>query len=107
MEDPDKQNANPTILNPSDLPSRRNNPVIETRSDGGTGLFDGLIPTYSYLNDPFEQTSVSSDDDSDDAEQIDEQEIFGENILILADVTASNIQQTLSRPFRTRSTPSP
>jgi len=78
--DPNKDNANPTILNASDLPSRRRDAVVETRKDGGTGLFDGLIPAYSYLNDPFEQY-VSSDDDSDDVEKIDEQEIYGKNQL--------------------------
>jgi len=83
--DPDKDNANPTILNPSDLPSRRQGDVVQARKDGGTGLFDGLIPAYSYLNDSYsyfndsyETSSSSSDtDESDIVEEIDEQEVYG------------------------------
>ena len=41
--DIDKDNANPTILNASDLPSRRRDNAPTSRDDGGTGLFDGLI----------------------------------------------------------------
>ncbi|KAF2013416.1 hypothetical protein BU24DRAFT_350384 [Aaosphaeria arxii CBS 175.79] len=75
MED-DKQNANPTILNPSDLPSRHREAVAKKREDGGTGLFDDLIPAYNYLNDPFEQSYSSSDSDDGSVEDIDEQEIY-------------------------------
>jgi metal-sulfur cluster biosynthetic enzyme len=72
-------NANPTILNPSDLPSRRSEATVKSRDDGGTGLFDGLIPHYSYLSDPFddEPLSASSSDDEGAVERIDEQEIYG------------------------------
>jgi hypothetical protein len=77
----DKDNANPTILNPSDLPSRRNEAAAKRRDDGGTGLFDSLIPSYSYLSDPFDESLLSSDasdSGADDAvEVIDEQEIYG------------------------------
>lgn len=70
-------NANPTILNPSDLPSRRSDSTVKSRDDGGTGLFDGLIPRYSYLSDPFnEPLSASSSDDEGAVERIDEQEIY-------------------------------
>lgn len=76
----DKQNANPTILNPSDLPSRRREAQVKRRDDGSTGLFDDLIPPYSYLNDPFDPAASSSDDSEDDAvEHIDEQEVYGES----------------------------
>jgi hypothetical protein len=77
--DPDKDNANPTILNPSDLPTRNRQVSVEGRKDGGTGLFDGLVPRHSYLSDPFEQPLSSSSDSEDDdlAEDIDEQEIYG------------------------------
>src|SRR5438105_4433956 len=75
--DPDKDNANPTILNPSDLPSRRQESPVKKREDGGTGLFDDLIPAYTYLNDPFDQPASSSDSDDDSVEDIDEQEIYG------------------------------
>lgn len=73
----DKDNANPTILNASDLPSRRPNEVIRPRDDGSTGLFDGLLPSTRYTNDPFETSTSSDDEDSDDAEAIDSQEIYG------------------------------
>ncbi|KAJ4296250.1 hypothetical protein N0V90_006295 [Kalmusia sp. IMI 367209] len=74
--DLDKQNANPTILNPSDLPSRRRDSNVKRRDDGGTGLFDNLVPQYSYLIDPFEQPLSSSDSDDDTVEDIDEQEVY-------------------------------
>ena len=35
--DADKQNANPTILSLSDLPSRRTESNVKRRDDGGTG----------------------------------------------------------------------
>ncbi|KAF2203751.1 hypothetical protein GQ43DRAFT_469705 [Delitschia confertaspora ATCC 74209] len=71
-----KDNANPTILNASDLPSRRRDSIAKKREDGGTGLFDGLVPSYNYLSDPFEYPLSSSDSDEDSAEDIDEQEIY-------------------------------
>jgi len=74
--DPDKDNANPTILNPSDLPSRRRESSAKKREDDGTGLFDDLIPVYTYLNDPFDQPASPSDSDDDSVEDIDEQEIY-------------------------------
>lgn len=75
--DVDKQNANPTILSLSDLPSRRREINVKRRDDGGTGLFDHLIPQYSYLNDPFELPSSPTDSDDDSVEDIDEQEVYG------------------------------
>lgn len=74
--DPDKDNANPTILNPSDLPSRRQAHVSKPRKDGGTGLFDGLVPSTPFLLDPAD-LSNSSEDELDDVEVIDEQEVYG------------------------------
>jgi hypothetical protein len=73
----DKDNANPTILNASDLPSRRQESLVKKRDDGGTGLFDDLVPAYNYLNDPFDGPISSSDSDDDIIENIDEQEIYG------------------------------
>lgn len=87
--DPDKDNANPTIINPSDLPTRRRQSdeaaSIKRRTDGGTGLFDSYMPgKLSYGYDPFaaplpsEPSSPSSSGAEDDiAEDIDEQEIYG------------------------------
>ncbi|KAI9728011.1 MAG: hypothetical protein M1828_005416 [Chrysothrix sp. TS-e1954] len=97
--DPDKDNANPTILNPSDLPTRRATTTEKPRIDGGTGLFDSLIPAPSALNSPFFALYQDSSDDasmssssradaplkepstpnssaSTDAEPIDAQEIY-------------------------------
>jgi hypothetical protein len=73
----DKDNANPTILNPSDLPSRRNESAVKRRDDGGSGLFDDLVPRYDYLSDPFEESVSASESDDDVVENIDEQEIYG------------------------------
>jgi len=78
--DENLENANPTILNASDLPSRRRESVAKKRKDGGTGLFDQLVPAYGYPYDPFAPPSSSSSSESsqdDDAvEEIDEQEIY-------------------------------
>ncbi|KAK5011299.1 hypothetical protein LTR16_012841, partial [Cryomyces antarcticus] len=80
--DLDKDNANPTILLASDLPSRSlSNPssISKPRADGSTGLFDTLIPSYTYLNDLLAPPCLSSSEaDSDDEnvfEEIDEQEV--------------------------------
>jgi hypothetical protein len=75
----DKQNANPTILSLSDLPSRRRESAVKRRDHGGTGLFDALLPRYSPLHDPFDQPTPSSSDDSDNdsVDDIDEQEVYG------------------------------
>lgn len=73
----DKDNANPTILNPSDLPSRRSEAAAKKREEGGSRLFDDLVPRYNYLSDPFEEPVSSSDSDDDAVESIDEQEIYG------------------------------
>jgi metal-sulfur cluster biosynthetic enzyme len=74
----DKDNANPTILNPSDLPSRRSAATGKSQHHGGTGLFDDLIPRYTYLTDPLDDPVSPADSDSDDAQEdpIDEQEIY-------------------------------
>jgi len=74
----DKDNANPTILNASDLPSRRRDSTNKRPQSGGTGLFDSLIPCYSALSDPFDAPGLASDSDGDDdtPEAIDEQEIY-------------------------------
>lgn len=74
----DKQNANPTILSLSDLPSRRRQSAVKRRDHGGTGLFDALVPRCSPLHDPFEQpTSPADYSDDDSVDDIDEQEVYG------------------------------
>lgn len=77
----DKDNANPAILNPSDLPSRRHDAALTKTK---TSLFDGLIPNYPYYdefasypeNDGDLPSSPSEPSSEDDREEIDEQEIF-------------------------------
>lgn len=73
------QNANPTILSISDLPSRRK----EQKKTSPSGLLTGLVPAYT--KDPFathtgaESSSSDQDESEDDSvvERIDEQEIYG------------------------------
>ncbi|KAH6638457.1 hypothetical protein C7974DRAFT_391642 [Boeremia exigua] len=72
----DKDNANPTILNPSDLPSRRRDSTAGRRDHGRSALFDDLVPRYNYLSDPFDDPLSASDSDDDVVEAIDEQEIY-------------------------------
>lgn len=82
--DPDKDNANPSILNPSDLPTRRPATLTSSpRRDGGTGLFDDLLPRS--FSDPFAappspSSSPSSDEfsesEEDTPEPIDAQEVY-------------------------------
>jgi metal-sulfur cluster biosynthetic enzyme len=78
--DADKDNPNPTIVNASDLPSRRrSNPTAKRPT-----LFDSLIaPAYPSYAAPLDgasspEISDNSSDDEDDAprEEIDSQEIY-------------------------------
>lgn len=71
----DKDNANPTIINPSDLPSRRRSAPTEKRP----GVFDALAPAYPSLAEPLSSPEASSDSDAsdeEDREEIDEQEVY-------------------------------
>jgi metal-sulfur cluster biosynthetic enzyme len=76
----DVENSNPIILNASDLPTRRRPSITQKRADGGTGLFDTLLPAHGYPYDPFSppsSTSSSEVDAEDEAEEpLDEQEIY-------------------------------
>ena len=70
--DPSKDNANPTIINPSDLPSRKST-LRETKTS--RGIFHTLAPVGS----PSDTWVVSDDSDAaedDEREEIDEQEIY-------------------------------
>ncbi|KAA6416071.1 MAG: cytoplasmic required for cell [Lasallia pustulata] len=73
-------NANPTIRNASDLPTRRQRTSSQSSPKNALGLFSSTIPSLPYLTDPFSAASgSSSDSDSEDhssAEPIDEQEIY-------------------------------
>ncbi|TKA23065.1 hypothetical protein B0A50_07382 [Salinomyces thailandicus] len=72
----DKDNANPTIINPSDLPSRRRSAPTQKRP----GIFDALAPAYPTLADQLSSPEASSDSgsssDEEEREEIDEQEVF-------------------------------
>lgn len=73
-------NANPTIRNASDLPSRRRQGDNHSLSKTPKGLFASIVPPSAYLPDPFaphSSDSELSDDDVDGIEPIDEQEIYG------------------------------
>ena len=73
-------NANPTILSASDLPShRQRRKGGDTSSKEEHGVRDLLMAKPSYALDPFYMSDFS-DSDSDDStvEPIDEQEIYGE-----------------------------
>lgn len=79
------QNANPTILSISDLPSRKQ----EQKKTAPSGFLAGFTP--AYVKDPFATstgvTDFSSGDESEDdsiVERIDEQEIYGELPSLLA-----------------------
>ena len=64
-----KDNANPTIINPSDLPSRRRSPTTTNHP----APFDSLLPVTSILPSP---STSKIDDDDDTFEPIDEQEVY-------------------------------
>ena len=73
-------NANPTIRNASDLPSRRRQGNGPSITKTAKGLFASTVPPAVYLADPFSPQSSDSeisDDDEGGIEPIDEQEIYG------------------------------
>lgn len=84
-------NANPTIRNASDLPSRQRHTANHLPSTKAPrGLLTSTIPSSAYIPDPFSSSpSLSDDDDSDNdddetadsVEPIDEQEIYGVYLL--------------------------
>lgn len=81
-------NANPTILNISELPSHRQRRGLGSDGPKKEGIQEILMAKPSYALDPF-YMSDSSDGDSDDStlEPIDKQEIYGEiNTFSLAQV---------------------
>jgi len=77
-------NANPTIRNASDLPSRRRLGDSQPSSKTPKGLFSSTIPAAAYLPDPFSPSTSSeselSDEEEDGVEPIDEQEVYGKTI---------------------------
>ncbi|KAI4149487.1 MAG: hypothetical protein L6R39_002496 [Caloplaca ligustica] len=72
-------NANPTIRSASDLPSRRREPSKKSKTQRPFGLLSSAIPDFAYAPDPFDPSSSSGSESSDDeheVEPIDEQEIY-------------------------------
>ncbi|KAL9093894.1 MAG: hypothetical protein Q9165_003817 [Trypethelium subeluteriae] len=81
MEEELKDNANPTILQLSDLPSRRRDEPSKKRDSARAMLFEDLVPSYpdpfsSGLPSPTSSEEDAKFDPSDDVEEIDEQEIY-------------------------------
>ncbi|KAF2772101.1 hypothetical protein EJ03DRAFT_213112 [Teratosphaeria nubilosa] len=75
----DKDNVNPLIINPEDLPSRRRSTPTAKRP----GIFDALVPAYpSIVADPLSDAeALSSSEESssgsdEEREEIDEQEVY-------------------------------
>ena len=91
-------NANPTIRNISDLPSRRRQTSPHSSKQHTLGLFASTVPVSAYAPDPFEPSTSSDEEVSDDehiVEPIDEQEIYGESrALIYAWTTGIHIHMS-------------
>lgn len=75
--DENKDNANPTILNPSDLPTRRRESTTKRNPTSGGGLFAGLVPKHASLDEGYiSASSPTSSEDDEEPEEIDEQEVY-------------------------------
>lgn len=75
-------NANPTVRNTSDLPSRRRETSPHSSKQHTLGLFSSTVPASACSPDPFAPSTSSDEENSDDddiVEPIDEQEIYGES----------------------------
>ncbi|OTB19092.1 hypothetical protein K445DRAFT_53445 [Daldinia sp. EC12] len=74
----EKDNANPTILNTSQLPTRQRKKGRRVQKDDAAKI-SKIMRKPQYLSDPFYDISWSDDTESDDeftAEPIDEQEVY-------------------------------
>ncbi|KAI0839138.1 FAM96B protein [Hypoxylon sp. FL0890] len=74
----DKDNANPTILNVTELPTRQRKKGRRVQKTAESKL-NRILRKPQYLSDPFYNVSWSDDTESDDeltAEPIDEQEVY-------------------------------
>ncbi|TAQ84733.1 hypothetical protein B7494_g6939 [Chlorociboria aeruginascens] len=71
-------NANPTILSVSELPSRRQGRKARDKSGSTNIIRDLALAKPAYMMDPFYMSEFSdSDSDESTVEPIDEQEIYG------------------------------
>ncbi|MCJ1262157.1 hypothetical protein MMC22_002027 [Lobaria immixta] len=107
-------NANPTIRNASDLPSRRRQTSAhQPSSNASLGLLTSTIPPSAYIPDPFSPSPPSSDEESSDedadlVEPIDEQEIYDlispivdpEHPLTLGSLSVVNLPDIHIAPLR-------
>ncbi|KAI0853385.1 hypothetical protein F5Y00DRAFT_100744 [Daldinia vernicosa] len=74
----EKDNANPTILNTSQLPTRQRKKGRKVQRND-VAKINNMMRKPQYLSDPFYDISWSDDTESDDeftAEPIDEQEVY-------------------------------
>ncbi|MCJ1339672.1 hypothetical protein MMC09_004962 [Bachmanniomyces sp. S44760] len=102
----DVLNANPTIRNPSDLPTRRRHSSPKP-DEHIPGLFSSTVPSYAYTRDPFEPSASESEREDDSVEEIDEQEIFDlistisdpEHPLSLGSLSVVNLSDIYIRPL--------
>ena len=106
-------NANPTIRNASDLPSRRRPSTSQhahTSSKTPLGILASTIPAAAYLPDPFssDPSEDSSEEDEAEAEEpIDEQEIYDliapisdpEHPLTLGSLSVVNLPDIALKPL--------
>lgn len=75
----DLENANPTILSVSELPSRRRKGLARTGPDARCDKI--VFPRHHW---PYGATSSSSDEDEDYAEEpLDEQDIYGTRPMLI------------------------
>jgi hypothetical protein len=72
----DKDNASPTILNASELPTRRRNDVANVNLGPGKEIAALLEPRVGYVIDD-EELSDPELQLEDEIDPIDEQEIYG------------------------------
>ena len=97
-------NANPTIRNASDLPSRRRQLSSQTSNKSPLGLFASTVPTSAYPPDPFSPAvsdPENSDSEDDSVDPIDEQEIYGiATLIIYLNMTSYQQKSALFRPIK-------
>ncbi|KAI1375379.1 hypothetical protein F4677DRAFT_422653 [Hypoxylon crocopeplum] len=75
----EKDNANPTILNTSQLPTRQRKKGRKVQKGSTESKISDIMRKPQYLSDPFYHVAWSDDTETDDefsAEPIDEQEVY-------------------------------
>jgi hypothetical protein len=88
-------NANPTILSSSELPTHRQRRKARDESSKEHGLREVLMGKSSYTMDPFYMSDFSdSDSDDSNVEPIDEQEIYGSYLTVLNLVSSKSLSIT-------------